>query len=382
MMNEDRVKDRGPDLTTDGAQLEARLDRILTAIALGRPDRVPVVLEYAGLAAYLTQTPMAEFISSPARATRTMIDAYRLIGGGDAINYGSFSAYELSLSFGAKVHVPGFDLPPDEIWQVVESELMTRDDYDRILVDGWKAFFEEYLRDRVFNDADPDLLPSNQELIDLRSEWAGLGVPVLSGGDITTPFELLCGGRSLQKFFMDLMEIPETVEKVMAEILPHLSSSAITPAKEGGYPLVWVGGWRTAPCMISPPMWDRFVWPYLKHLIAEVIDSGLIPLLHLDSDWGRELGRFKEFEPGKIILALDGDTDIFEAGRVLKDRACLMGDVPASLLAFGSADEVREYCRKLIKELGPEGFILQSGCDIPANAKLENVQAMVGSVVD
>jgi len=31
------------------------------------------------------------------------------------------------------------------------------------------------------------------------------------------------------------------------------------------------------------------------------------------------------------------------------------------------------------RELGPQGFILQSGCDIPANAKLENVQAMVAA---
>ena len=42
-------------------------------------------------------------------------------------------------------------------------------------------------------------------------------------------------------------------------------------------------------------------------------------------------------------------------------------------------DEAEEYCTRLIKELGPEGFILQSGCDIPANAKLENVQAMVAA---
>ena len=33
------------------------------------------------------------------------------------------------------------------------------------------------------------------------------------------------------------------------------------------------------------------------------------------------------------------------------------------------------------RELGPQGFILQSGCDIPANAKLENVQAMVAAAV-
>ncbi len=76
---------------------------------------------------------MAGFVSTPAKATQTMIEAYRRVGGENAINYQSFSPYLLSHSFGAKVKVPGIDLPPEEMWQVFESELMMREDYDRIL---------------------------------------------------------------------------------------------------------------------------------------------------------------------------------------------------------------------------------------------------------
>ena len=77
----------------------------------------------------------------------------------------------------------------------------------------------------------------------------------------------------------------------------------------------------------------------------------------------------------------DGDTDIFRAKEVLGDHMCLMGDVPASMLFYKSSEDVYKYCFRLIRELGPTGFILQSGCDIPANAKLENVQAMVAAAV-
>ncbi|MCP4021842.1 MAG: hypothetical protein GY729_08370 [Desulfobacteraceae bacterium] len=80
-----------------------------------------------------------------------------------------------------------------------------------------------------------------------------------------------------------------------------------------------------------------------------------------------------------MVVALDGDTNIFRAKEILDDHACIMGDVPASLLAFGVEDEVYGYCTNLINNLGPNGFILQSGCDIPANAKLENVKAMVAA---
>jgi len=45
----------------------------------------------------------------------------------------------------------------------------------------------------------------------------------------------------------------------------------------------------------------------------------------------------------------------------------------------GTPDDVYNYSMKLIKGLGPEGFILHSGCDIPANAKLESVKAMISA---
>ena len=60
----------------------------------------------------------------------------------------------------------------------------------------------------------------------------------------------------------------------------------------------------------------------------------------------------------------------------------LMGDVPAVMLFMASPDEVYDYCTRLTRELGPTGFILQSGCDIPTNAKRENVRAMVSAALD
>ncbi len=131
--------------------------------------------------------------------------------------------------------------------------------------------------------------------------------------------------------------------------------------------------------MYSPEMWNRFVWPYFKQLVEEVVDSGLIAILHLDSNWTRELNRFLELPKGKCIMSLDGETDIFAAKMILGDHMCLMGDVPAAMLSMDTPDDVHRYCEKLINEIGPSGFILQSGCDIPANAKLENVKAMVAS---
>ena len=359
--------------------LEHRLKRILKAVALEKPDRTPVVLQYSGFAAYVTNTPMAEYLSTPLKATETMIRAYQLVGDGDAVNYGSFSPYGLCYLFGSKVKVPGIELADNEMWQVLETEIMTLQDYDRILEMGWPDYFKEYIKERILDDVPQERLPQAQKRLDIRGKWASHGVPVLTGGDVTTPIELLSGSRSLEKFSRDLYKMPDKVEAVMDVIAPHLASAACRRANKLGYPAVWVGGWRAAPSMLSPVMWDRFVWPYFKRMVNEVVDAGLIALLHLDSNWDRELARFRELPKGRCIMATDGETDLFKAKEILGDHMCLMGDVPATMQFLSNPDEVYEYSSKLIRELGPEGFILQSGCDIAANAKLENVRAMVAA---
>ena len=138
-----------------------------------------------------------------------------------------------------------------------------------------------------------------------------------------------------------------------------------------------------APALAEPPThaeWElTFADDFDGEAVNEVVESGLVAILHLDSDWTRELDRFRELPRAGCILALDGDTDIFKAREILDGHMCIMGDVPASMLYLDEPDKVHAYATRLIREIGPEGFILQSGCDIPANAKLENVQAMVAA---
>jgi uroporphyrinogen-III decarboxylase len=275
--------------------------------------------------------------------------------------------------------VPGVELPDDAMYQVAESELMKAEDYDRILHQGWPDFYHLFMRERVLNDVPPERLPSAQPSVGVRAAWASQGIPVLSGGTVSLPFELLCGGRSLSRFFVDLMTIPDRVQEVMDAMMPHLVEHTCRKAKTEGYPIVWIGGWRSASNMISLPMWERFVWPYFEKAVNEVVNSGLIALLHLDSDWTRDLAFFRSLPKAKCILATDGQTDLFQAKKILNGHMCLMGDVPATMLALGTADEVYDYSTKLIRELGQEGFILHSGCDIPMDAKLRNVQAMVAA---
>jgi uroporphyrinogen-III decarboxylase len=57
---------------------------------------------------------------------------------------------------------------------------------------------------------------------------------------------------------------------------------------------------------------------------------------------------------------------------------CISGDVPASLFSVGKKEEVVDYCKKLIREVGKGGgFMLTSGCECPVDVKRENLMAFV-----
>ena len=52
------------------------------------------------------------------------------------------------------------------------------------------------------------------------------------------------------------------------------------------------------------------------------------------------------------MLARLDTTDIHRAKDVLKGHICIQGNVPSTLLQAGSAQDVRDYCKKLIDTVG------------------------------
>jgi uroporphyrinogen-III decarboxylase len=199
-------------------------------------------------------------------------------------------------------------------------------------------------------------------------------VPVSSGGT-TIPFECLCGGRSMEEFYLDLYRRPDKVKAALDVMQPELIQVGLEAARLSGVKATWVGGWRSASSMLSPRMWDEFVFPYYVETVTRLAENDIVSVLHFDHDWTRDLARLRELPARRCILNLDGFTDIRRAKEILGDHMAIMGDVPASLLATGTPDEVYSYVRNLVRDVGPTGLILCPGCDAPMNSKPENMQA-------
>lgn len=363
-----------------------RLDRIQKAIRLEPVDRIPFVFQATAFAPRLMGVSMAAFCANPETRVEVTLAAMDRLGGEfDGINAlpnGRITVV-LSLAWLSRVAVPGRDLPSDSLWQVDEREVMTADDYDTLLERGWLAFLGGYLP-RVIDPAELESNAAwqhaNLENVVRRFQEKGY-VPVSCGGT-TIPFECLCGGRSMQEFFLDLHRDPGKVKAAMDVMQPHLIELGIESARRSGVPSVWVGGWRAASAMLSPSMWNDFVFPYYLDMVTRLSENDIVSVLHFDHDWTRDLPRLRELPARSCILNLDGWTDIRRAKAILGDHMVIMGDVPAPLLATGTPDAVYAYVRDLVRDVGPSGLILCPGCDGPIDAKPENMEAFVSASLD
>lgn len=127
--------------------------------------------------------------------------------------------------------------------------------------------------------------------------------------------------------------------------------------------------------------YERFFFPQLKRIVEAVTAQGVACWLHMDTDWTLNLPYLRHLPKYMCMCDFDSITDIFKAKEILGGHMCIMGDVSPSLLSLGTVDEVNAYCHKLIDVVGRDGgFIMSSGCEVPIDARFENVKAMIDSV--
>ena len=374
-------------LLTKGAIMNQRyedhLTRTLKAVHMEKVDKIPFSWNGPAYLPHRQGLKMSEAVVDYDRSVTAAVDFCNAHPEIDSLHSPCFCPYVLPTLWLAEVKVPGKDLPDDELWQMHEKQCMTEEDYQIIIDEGYGPWMARYMEERI---GDPMNRPETKKYMAyaptavqrMRDE---AGIPIMNSTIGATPIENFCGARGMVDFFVDTVEEPELLKKAMDaawEVLLKNYLDGLNPNCFGA----WCGGWRAAPQLMSHDTWMVFVWPYLEEMILKTIEAGVTPVLHFDSCWDNELETLKTLPARKCVLMLDGFTDVRKAREVLDDRMCLLGDVPASMLAFGTASEVYDYCMKLFKDVGPTGLMLSSGCDCPLNAKDENVDAMLQSTLD
>jgi len=405
----------------DGTALYAeKMNRVMDAVALRQPDRVPIAFQATfWLARYggITNRQLMYDYDTACQITRRAVLEF------DPDLFYPIHATALgpiSEAIGFKqIQWPGHGVGDNQPFQYIDREYMTADEYDDFIFDPTGFYLEKYLpriasafegieelprfaglyyHQLVANMrhfANPGLVRSLETLqkaaqeavqfartrIDFHAEMKALGYPLTNGIVTNAPFDYLGDYfRGAKGILTDMRRRPDKLLEAMEKARVLLMRHAIAGAKAAGINFVFIPIHWAPDSFMSQDQFMTFWWPQFRKMLMELIENDLIPVCLWEAVCTNRMEAIADIPRGKAVYWFER-TDLLRAKEVLGGQVCLRGNLSASLLTTGRPEEVDAACRHLIETVGKGGgFILDGGFGIPDETPLENVRAMYQSV--
>lgn len=308
---------------------------------------------------------------------------------------------------------PGHGLNEMSSYQFLEREMMREEEYDEYLYDptdfvirkAWPRIFDslkpleklpplqmvtDYMGVGTFMAfADPEVQKALEAMVrtgKIVQEALGaamkfdqklveLGFPVIMGSAALVPFDYISDIlRGTKGAMVDMRRTPNKLIAMIEKVYPMMIRNGLM-AKWGNKKGVFIPLHKGLDGFMSPEQFKIFYWPWLKKMIETFIAEDLIPMVLWEGHCDTRLELIGDIPKGKAVYMFER-TNLFKAKEILGDVVCLQGNVPLSMLVGGTPDEVRDYCKRLIKVVGRGGGFIMAPATALDDAKPENVKAM------
>lgn len=192
----------------------------------------------------------------------------------------------------------------------------------------------------------------------------------INGAYVSGPFSLaalLMGAtETAMKVIDDAKFVHEVVEFSTAVITAY--AKALVDRGADGICLLEPTG-----VILSPAHFKKFSGDYVKKIVSEI---DVPAVLHICGNTNHLL---KEMvATGVDGLSLDSVLDLPTAASTVPPDVVLIGNLnPVELTRWSEEEVARETLGLLEKMKGFENFILSSGCDLPPETPIENIQSML-----
>jgi uroporphyrinogen-III decarboxylase len=381
-----------------------RLTRMIKAIKMEIPDRVPIHLAASSFIAYNAGHTYKDLLYDYSLIKPAWIKFLEEFEQDSADAPGFFAArvYEI-LDY--KVNKwPGHGLPDSAtLHNFVEKEYMQPDEYDLFLKDPfdfglrkftprtWGAFepladipsFSSYqglperlmmmCQDPKFMKLFKSIYEASQEnakhqkvMMECARESLNHGFPPLMGGVMLAPFDTIADMlRGTHGSVLDMFRQPKKLLETMEVITQRSIESAIGMVNMATSPIVFVPMHKGADAFMSVKQFEKFYWPTFRKLLLGVVNEGCVPMMVIDGSYNEErLKIISELPKSSVIWTME-KTDMGMAKRILGNSACIAGNVTAAMLYTQTPQWIKEYARKLIETCAPGGgYILALGSGI------------------
>ena len=211
----------------------------------------------------------------------------------------------------------------------------------------------------------------------LGAQVRALGITDWAGGAAKAPFDAIGDTlRGTTGMMMDMYRHADELIETCERFVPLMVDMAVSAANQTGVPLIFMPLHKGADGFMSNKQFEKFYWPTLKAVMLGIVEEGCIPIMFAEGSYEQRLEIIADFPPGKCVWWFD-QTDMKRAKEVMGDVSCIAGNVGTALMAAGTPDEVKAYCKELIETAGEDGgFILTNGCGVD-HARPENVKALM-----
>jgi len=199
----------------------------------------------------------------------------------------------------------------------------------------------------------------------------------LVGGWMADTVYHLAHLRKDTDYILDLVEAPDFMEDIMRAVDPytkaHIQAFNASKIECLVYDICWA-----SLSLLSPELVRRFVIPRARRAVELVAPGKYIVFF--------QTGRIRAVVPDLVacrphgIQHFDvlGDCDLAEIKRSFGRDICIIGNLNPVILSHGSVAEARAEARRCLeaaKEGG--GYIMSTSDELPADAKIENLKAIV-----
>lgn len=190
----------------------------------------------------------------------------------------------------------------------------------------------------------------------------------------------MVGPYSLAGRLMDVSEImyvcfdePETVHIVLDKATIYLIQYGLA-MKNAGADAVMMA--EPLAGILSPDMAAEFSVPYVKRIVDALQDENFAVLYH--NCGNSVLSMLDEiFSQGAAGYHFGNAVDMSKVMEVAPSDTLCMGNIdPAAQFTHGTPESMAKVTKELLHQCGSyKNFVPSSGCDIPAHANWDNIQA-------
>lgn len=211
----------------------------------------------------------------------------------------------------------------------------------------------------------------------LGGALAAAGFPSLSSVFWKVPFDFLGDTlRGTKGIMTDMYRRPKDVLAACEAYVPILVSGITKACDAMGAPVAMAPLHKGADGFMSQEQFETFYWPTFKAVMLGLWEEGIVSFLFAEGGYNSRLETIAEMPKGSTVWWFD-QTDMRRAKEALEGRACIQGNVPASLMTTGTVEQLRAYCEDLLEVYSDSaGFILANGAGVDKTTD-EHVRTMI-----